>query len=141
MVLGYEDMPAAADDVPALLAYNPLAVEGVDAHLVEVVRRHKGSVPELPAGGGWLFIEIGAEEGESKDDVLARAEELARTANTTSSRVCPAGPEADELWRIRADGAGLGGRTPEDHPAWAGWEDSAFPRRNWAITCASCAPC
>lgn len=127
VVLGYEDMPAAADDVPALLAYNPLAVEGVDAHLVEVVRRHKGSVPELPAGGGWLFIEIGAEEGESKDDVLARAEELARTANTTSYRVCPAGPEADELWRIRADGAGLGGRTPEDHPAWAGWEDSAVP--------------
>ena len=127
VVLGYEDMPAAADDVPALLSFNPLAVEGVDAHLVDAVRRHKGSVPELPEGGGWLFIEIGAQEGESEADVLERAEELARTANTTSYRVCPAGPVADELWRIRADGAGLGGRTPADHPAWPGWEDSAVP--------------
>lgn len=127
VVLGYEDMPAAADDVPSLLSFNPLAVEGVDAHLVEVVRQHKGEVPELPEGGGWLFIEIGANEGESEAEVLARAVELAKTANTTSYRVCPAGPEATELWRIRADGAGLGGRTPDDRPAWAGWEDSAVP--------------
>jgi Fe-S oxidoreductase len=31
------------------------------------------------------------------------------------------------LWRIREDGAGLGGRTPAGEPAWPGWEDAAVP--------------
>lgn len=63
VILSYPDMPAAADDVVPLLEFHPLAVEGMDAKLVEVVRKHKGSVPELPAGAGWLFIEIGARTG------------------------------------------------------------------------------
>ena len=41
--------------------------------------------------------------------------------------VVPAGPEAAALWRIRADGAGLAGRTPDNKPAWPGWEDAAVP--------------
>ena len=127
VVLAYPDMPTAADDVPPLLQFNPLAVEGMDAQLVEVVRRHKGSVPELPEGGGWLFIEIGAEDGEDEAAVLKRAEELVAASSTNSYKICPAGPEATELWRIRADGAGLGGRTPDGNPAWPCWEDSAVP--------------
>ncbi|WP_188043402.1 FAD-binding and (Fe-S)-binding domain-containing protein [Changpingibacter yushuensis] len=127
VVLGYPDMPAAADDVPALLTFDPLAVEGIDAQLVDVVRRAKGSVPDLPPGGGWLFIEVGAREGELPEEVMARAEALAHAASTTAFRICEAGPEATELWRIRADGAGLGGRTPDGRAAWPGWEDSAVP--------------
>lgn len=124
VVLGYPDMASAADAVPGLLEYEPLAIEGIDARLVDVVRRAKGSVPELPAGNGWLFIEVGdTAEGPAED----RAEELARNAGAIAYRVCPAGPEATELWRIRADGAGLGGRTPAGKPAWPGWEDSAVP--------------
>jgi Fe-S oxidoreductase len=34
---------------------------------------------------------------------------------------------AAALWRIRADGAGLAGRTPDGRPAWPGWEDAAVP--------------
>ncbi|MER6977642.1 FAD-binding oxidoreductase, partial [Streptomyces carpinensis] len=54
-VLGYSDMAAAADDVPNLLPLHPLALEGLDAQLVDVVRRAHGGagVPALPAGGGW----------------------------------------------------------------------------------------
>ena len=52
VVLGYPDMASAADAVPAVLAHAPLAVEGLDARLVDVVRIAKGSaaVPELPQG-------------------------------------------------------------------------------------------
>ena len=32
-----------------------------------------------------------------------------------------------QLWRIRADGAGLAGRSPAGLPAHAGWEDAAVP--------------
>ena len=39
----------------------------------------------------------------------------------------PAGPEAAAMWRVREDGAGLGGRTPGNQQAWPGWEDAAVP--------------
>ncbi|MFH5821941.1 FAD-binding and (Fe-S)-binding domain-containing protein [Georgenia sp. AZ-5] len=129
VALGYPDMATAADAVPALLAHRPLAVEGMDARLVEVVRRHRGpgAVPELPDGAGWLLVEVGAEEGESDADVLARARALAADGGTSAATVVPAGEQAAALWRIRADGAGLGGRTPAGEPAWPGWEDAAVP--------------
>src|SRR6187402_2083627 len=61
-VFGYADMPAAADAVVAMLPHSPHAIEGLDARLVERVRAAKGgrAVPELPVGGGWLFVEVGA---------------------------------------------------------------------------------
>ncbi|MBM7824177.1 FAD/FMN-containing dehydrogenase/Fe-S oxidoreductase [Arcanobacterium pluranimalium] len=127
VVLGYPDMPTAADHVPDLLKHKPLAIEGIDAQLVDVVRRAKGSVPDLPAGGGWLLIEVGAEEGDDAAAVPARAAALAADAGTDAVRILPAGAQASELWRIRADGAGLGGCTPSGSQAWPGWEDSAVP--------------
>ena len=127
VVLGYPDMPTAADAVPALLKHKPLAIEGMDAELVEMVRRHKGSVPELPDGNGWLMVEVGALEGEDPQAVPERARALAADAGTNAVMIKPAGPEATTLWKIRADGAGLGGRTPRGTQAWPGWEDSAVP--------------
>ena len=58
-VLGYADMAAAAEAVPALLPHLPVALEGLDSRLVNVVRTRRGSaaVPDLPRGGGWLFVE------------------------------------------------------------------------------------
>ena len=129
VVLGYPDMATAADAVPALLAHSPLAVEGMDARLVEVVRRHKGagSVPPLPRGAGWMMVEIG---GEHPDVAQAAAEALVRDAAALDARIMPAGPEATAMWRIREDGAGLAGRTPDGRQAWPGWEDAAVPPAN-----------
>jgi Fe-S oxidoreductase/FAD/FMN-containing dehydrogenase len=125
-VLGYPDMAAAADAVPALLAHRPLAVEGIDARLVDVVRRHRagGQVPELPRGGGWLLVETG---GDTPAEALDVARRLSADGGTPDVAVRPAGPEATALWRIREDGAGLAGRTANGEPAWPGWEDAAVP--------------
>ena len=126
VVLGYPDMASAADAVPSLLAHHPLAMEGLDARLVDVVRKHHGSnsVPELPAGGGWLMVEVG---GDSVDEALRAAQLLAGASGTKAVRILPPGPEATAIWRIRADGAGLAGRTPAGNQAWPGWEDAAVP--------------
>ncbi|MCV2394974.1 FAD-binding protein [Actinotalea sp. M2MS4P-6] len=124
VVLGYPDMASAADAVPALLAHDPLAVEGLDARLVEVVRRHHGGVPELPPGAGWLMVEMG---GATQQEALDRARAAAADAGTAATRVLPPGPEATAMWQIRADGAGLAGRTPAGAQAWPGWEDAAVP--------------
>ena len=125
-VLGYPDMPAAADDAPGLDGQPVLALEGIDARLVDVVRAHRANaaVPELPAGAAWLLAEVG---GASEAEAVAAARSLAASAGAASSLVVPAGPQAAALWRIREDGAGLGSRTAAGAPAWPGWEDAAVP--------------
>ncbi|SPT56041.1 FAD-binding and (Fe-S)-binding domain-containing protein [Schaalia odontolytica] len=132
--LGYHSMIDAADDVPALLAHSPLAVEGMDRRLVDVVRAHKGpgAVPALPEGDGWLLVEVGA-PGEDLEVTLERARTLCADSAAVDTVVYPPGTQASALWRIRADGAGLGGRTPPDgagggdQQAWPGFEDAAVP--------------
>jgi FAD/FMN-containing dehydrogenase/Fe-S oxidoreductase len=123
VVLGYPDMAAAADAVPALLPHRPVAVEGLDARLVDVVRRRAGSVPDLPAGGGWLLVEVA---GETPAEAAAAGRRLTADAATSETAVV-AGEAAATLWRIREDGAGLAGRLPDGTPCWPGWEDAAVP--------------
>ena len=135
--LGYRSMIEAADDVPALLTHSPLAVEGMDRRLVDVVRAHKGpgAVPALPEGEGWLLVEVGA-PGEDITASLERARALCADSAAIDTVVYPPGVQASALWRIRADGAGLGGRTPPDgagggdQQAWPGFEDAAVPPEN-----------
>ena len=135
--LGYGSMIEAADDVPALLTHSPLAVEGMDRRLVDVVRAHKGpgAVPALPEGEGWLLVEVGA-PGEDVTASLERARALCSDSAAIDTVVYPPGAQASALWRIRADGAGLGGRTPPDgagggdQQAWPGFEDAAVPPEN-----------
>ena len=135
--LGYRSMIEAADDVPALLTHSPLAVEGMDRRLVDVVRAHKGpgAVPALPEGEGWLLVEVGA-PGEDVTASLERARALCAASAAIDTVVYPPGAQASALWRIRADGAGLGGRTPPDgagggdQQAWPGFEDAAVPPEN-----------
>ena len=135
--LGYRSMIEAADDVPALLTHSPLAVEGMDRRLVDVVRAHKGpgAVPALPDGEGWLLVEVGA-PGEDVTASLERARALCADSAAIDTVVYPPGAQASALWRIRADGAGLGGRTPPDgegggdKQAWPGFEDAAVPPEN-----------
>src|SRR5882762_2606019 len=122
-VLGFADLATAADAVPGLLPHRPVALEGLDARLSDVVRARRGSVPELPRGGGWIFAETG---GETPDAAIAAARELMADAGCLDSAVVT-GAAARALWRIREDGAGLGSRTPAGEPAWPGWEDAAVP--------------
>jgi FAD/FMN-containing dehydrogenase/Fe-S oxidoreductase len=124
-VLGYPDMAAAAAAVPGLLPHAPVALEGLDSRLVDVVRTRRGpsAVPQLPRGGGWIFAET---TGGSSTEARAAAEAMIKDAGCLDSAVTT-GAEAATLWRIREDGAGLSSRTPDGKPAWPGWEDAAVP--------------
>ena len=125
LVLGYPDMATAADAVPTLLAYRPIALEGLDKRIVEVVRGRKGTsaVPGLPAGDGWLFVEFG---GTESAEVVARAEAALRVAEAKDGWIVPDANAVAALWRIREDGAGLAARAT-DPPGLSGWEDAAVP--------------
>jgi FAD/FMN-containing dehydrogenase/Fe-S oxidoreductase len=124
-VLGYPGMPEAAEATPGLLPHQPVAVEGMDARLVEMFRARRGAaaVPALPRGDAWLFVETA---GEDEAEAQAAAQRLIADAGCLDSLVV-AGAPARALWRVREDGAGLGSRTAADAPAWPGWEDAAVP--------------
>jgi len=126
VVLGFAEIATAGDATMAVLAHGPTACEGLDARIVDVVRRRRGpaAVPELPRGGAWLFVELA---GESAGDVLPAARTLVESVDALDSRTVTDPAEAAALWGIRADGAGLSGRSTTNHPAHAGWEDAAVP--------------
>ncbi|TSE00356.1 FAD-binding oxidoreductase [Skermania sp. ID1734] len=124
VALGYPEMATAAEDAQELLSERPSALEGLDARLVEVLRAHRKPVPDLPRGTGWLFIEVAGDSGAA---ARAAAERLCRKAQALDHRIVDDRREAAALWKIRADGAGLAGRTLDGEPAWPGWEDAAVP--------------
>ena len=123
VVLGYPSMVEAADAVPALLAATDggmVACEGLDARIVDLVRAKGSAVPDLPAGSGWLFVEVvGAEAQGLVAEVVAEGGALGH-------RLVSDPAEAAALWRIREDGAGLAARSLKT-PAYSGWEDAAVP--------------
>lgn len=129
VVIGFDDIVRAGEAAPAVVDHGPTACEGLDSRLVDVLRRRRGqgSVPDLPRGGAWLFVEF---SGEDREEVIARAIALAREGLGLESRLVADASRAASLWRIREDGAGLAGRAPSDRPAWAGWEDAAVPPRS-----------
>jgi FAD/FMN-containing dehydrogenase/Fe-S oxidoreductase len=126
VVLGYPDMAAAADAVGAVLPQRPVALEGIDARIVEVVRRRGRAVPELPKGGGWLLAELAGATPAEAEAAAARLTAVVG-GDALAARVLRTPAETAAIWRIREDGAGFGGRSPAGAPAWAGWEDAAVP--------------
>jgi hypothetical protein len=125
VALGYPSMAEAADAVTALLPFHPVACEGMDRRIVDVVARAKGSsaVPDLPRGDGWMFLDV---RGDDAAEVASRAQQMTAASGALDARVVSDPAEAAALWRIRSDGAGLAGVSLEQL-AWAGWEDAAVP--------------
>lgn len=124
VVLGYPDLPAAADDVPHVLPYRPIAMEGLDARIVEAVRVRSADVvvPPLPSGNGWLFVELG---GPDPGALSLAADAVVAASNAQDASVVVDPAQARALWRIREAGAGLSAVSPAGRRAHAGWEDSA----------------
>ncbi|HEY7174259.1 MAG TPA: FAD-linked oxidase C-terminal domain-containing protein, partial [Micromonosporaceae bacterium] len=126
VALGYDDMPTAADAAPSLLRFSPVAIEGLDRRIVDVVvaTRGPGAVPDLPRGKGWLFVELA---GQTVAELTATAARVVAASGALDSRVVTDAREVAELWRIREDGAGLASRPMRGKRSYSGWEDAAVP--------------
>jgi FAD/FMN-containing dehydrogenase/Fe-S oxidoreductase len=123
LALGYPSMADAADAVTSVLPYTPVAVEGMDSRLVEIVRLGGGFVPDLPRGEGWMFIELA---GDDEKELVSRGNALIASAGALEGWVVEDKVLAARLWSLRSDGAGLAGVSLEK-PAYPGWEDAAVP--------------
>src|SRR5699024_9369720 len=73
LVLGYDSVFEAGDDVPRIMQFEPVGLEGIDDVLIRDMQK-KGMQPHnralLPDGHGWLMAEFG---GACKEEADARA--------------------------------------------------------------------
>jgi Fe-S oxidoreductase len=124
LVLGFPDDVAAADAVPSILPHRPLTVESLDERILALRdARSADSRPALPAGGAWLFVEVG---GEDPASAFASAASIASGLSVPHDVYTePAAQRA--LWRLREEGSGISTRMADGSEAWPGWEDTAVP--------------
>lgn len=93
------------------------------------MRRAVGTVPELPGGDGWLFCEVGEDEGDPRSAV-ERAADLVAASACVDHRVVEDASESRSAVAYSCGRRGLAGRTPAGNQAWPGWEDAAVPPAN-----------
>jgi FAD/FMN-containing dehydrogenase/Fe-S oxidoreductase len=128
-ILGFGDVFAAADHVPAALEHDPSALEAVDGTIADNMRRKGLHVEHLelyPEGRGWLLAELG---GSDRAEAAARARRLADAARGwgASVRVLDDPEEQERAWLVRESGLGATAFVPGEGDTWEGWEDSAVP--------------
>lgn len=127
LALGFENVELAADAVPAVADFQPEALEGVDARLVDLLRQrglHDEDVDLLPDGRGWLLAEIA---GDDDDGVRMKARDIcgALADRITGDRIYTDPEEQERIWRTREAGLGVTAHVSGQKDAWEGWEDTA----------------
>jgi FAD/FMN-containing dehydrogenase/Fe-S oxidoreductase len=126
LVIGYPTIYDAADDVPRVLGFGPIGLEGFDDLLVrdqQFKKMNPHGIALLPPGGGWLLVEFG---GETLAEAMEKAQRLASTLGAASIRLFDnATKEARFVWAVRESGLGATGHVPGKPLMWEGWEDAA----------------
>jgi len=129
VAIGFPDVFVAADHVPEVLAYKPIALEGLDDLFIGFVKRkhlHAEFVRKLPEGKGWLFAEFGADDKDGERSAERLARDFKTKGFATDLERDP--KEQAKLWAVRKDGLPATAKVPEWPETYEGWEDSAVPR-------------
>jgi FAD/FMN-containing dehydrogenase/Fe-S oxidoreductase len=131
VVVGYEDIYHAADDVPRLLQYDLIGLEGFDEALVHQMRKKDmllENLSLLPPGRGWLLCEVGA---DTEALARAKAQRVIDDLSGNAAGVLLADPlQQAMIWSVRESGLGATAR-PKDAPVnYEGWEDAAVAPEN-----------
>ena len=131
LVLGYEDVFRAADNVPEVLDYGPVGLEGIDRRLIDDMHAkgmHESEIPLLPEGEGWLLVEFG---GDSADEADQRARDcmkrLGKDSDAPAMKLFDDESEEEKVWEVREAGLGATAYVPGERDHWPGWEDAAVP--------------
>ncbi len=128
LVAGFDDLFIAGDNVPLVLEYKPIGLEGFDERFLLAVKA-KGiqsrKFPDFPNGKGWLIAEFGA---NTKEDARSIAEECSRALKgaAVDSHIYE-GNDQRAIWAVRDSALGAISRVPGQPDNWEGWEDSAVP--------------
>ncbi|MGW0203387.1 FAD-binding and (Fe-S)-binding domain-containing protein [Nonomuraea sp. NPDC003201] len=132
VVLGFDDIAAAGDAVPAVAEHGPLALEGLDHTLIDLARAEhvakQGVLRELPEGSGWLMVRFGGDTREQADDRADRLlEDIHRSEHDPRVAYLDDPDEEERLWKVREAGLGATAYPPGGPDTHEGWEDAAVP--------------
>ena len=120
VVAGFDDIFAAGDAVPRVLAAGPIACEGLDENIIGGLKSRGLRLEDialLPPGKAWLMLEFGADTKEQAVRLARNVEGILIDDPVLMARI----------WSIRETGASatalnLGAKGPD--PV-VGWEDAA----------------
>ncbi len=131
-IIGFDDVFAAADAVPDVLKFKPIAVEGIDDMLIEFITRkhlHPDEVKMLPEGRGWLMVEFGADSKDEADRMAeACLDEFKRRGR--DAKVLEDKAEEKKIWEVREAALAATAHVPDWPESHPGWEDSAVSPEN-----------
>jgi FAD/FMN-containing dehydrogenase/Fe-S oxidoreductase len=124
--LGYSDAFTAADDVPQILNFHPIGLEGFEGKIVDgLTRKGAPNLELLPQGRGLMLVEFGSDDKNQADGRAKELiDELRRRLEPPDIRLYTSS-EARFVWKIRESGARSAAAAPGSPPEWEGWDDAA----------------
>ena len=128
VVLGYPDIFAAAEAVPALLEHPLLALEGFDRTLVDQMVAHglnTAGLPLLPDGKGWLLAELGSDDADEAASLAGAL--VSSLPKDVKWRRCDDAAAQRALWAVRESALGATAIRLDGRHNYEGWEDGAVP--------------
>ena len=131
VVLGYSTVDRAADAVPAVVAHEPIALEGLDAKLIrdeQLKHMNPDALAELPDGHAFLMVQFGGDTvGEADERARGLLDELHETEHDADVKLLDDPDHEKQLWQVREAGLGATAHVPHRPDTFEGWEDSAVP--------------
>ncbi len=134
VLVGFEDIVAAARAIMTVREHRPVALEGFDEVLIDDNRRlgiHTEELDLLPEGRGWLLAEFGGDTTEEADGrAKAMLAALRKAEGRTGDKLYDDKEAERKIWEVRESGLGATAYVPGDPDTYEGWEDSAVPPEN-----------
>ncbi|MDE3179059.1 MAG: FAD-binding oxidoreductase [Acidobacteriota bacterium] len=131
VVLGFQDLPSAADSVDLILSSKPIALEGVGRSMLAPFEDKTGlrkTLALLPEGEGLLLAEFGASSAEGARHVAeTMMKEMSRQTPAPAMNLFEDAREMKAVWEIREVALAAGSLDKEGNESWGGWEDAAVP--------------
>ncbi|OQW94066.1 MAG: FAD-binding oxidoreductase, partial [Beggiatoa sp. IS2] len=127
LVFGFTSIDVAGDVTSAILPYHPLCIEGLDADMIDDMRKKSKQLRNLdllPSGRAWLLVEFG---GYSLEESVAKAQLLIKevTFAVLDYRLLTDPVSQKQVWAIRESGAAATNSVPGEPETYPGWEDAA----------------
>lgn len=131
LLLGFPDVYAAGDAIPRVRELRPVGLEGMDRQLIDDIEHTGLSLHAreiLPAGDGWLLVELGADSmAEAEDEARRAMDAIGRGPTPPSMKLLTDAEHRAKLWAVREAGLGATAFPTGKRDTHEGWEDSAVP--------------
>ncbi len=138
VVVAYDDICQAGDQVSEIMEWKPIGLEGIDHQLFEQEGKeklHLGGLNKfpLPGNNAWLLVQFGSESIADVEEQADKFEHwLLKKKGFPQNRVKvyksrQAGGDTEAIWQVREGGLGATAFPPGGKDHWPGWEDSAVP--------------